>query len=45
MGDGVRWSASRHQASKLVNGQLVGKEGGMAVEDAMKLTKHLGFVV
>lgn len=45
VGEGVRWSASRHQASRLVNGQLVGEEGGMLVEDAMKLTKQLGFVV
>jgi len=44
-GEGVRWSASRHQASRLVDGQLVGEEGGMLVEAAMKLTKHLGFVV
>jgi len=45
VGEGVRWSASRHQASRLVDGQLVGKEGGMMVEDATKLTKDLGFVV
>ncbi len=45
VGEGVRWSASRHQASRLVDGQLVGQEGDMPVEDAMKLTKHLGFVV
>ena len=45
MGEGVRWNANRSKASRLVNGQLVGKEGGMPVEDAMKLTKRLGFVV
>jgi len=45
VGEGVRWSASRHQASRLVDGQLVGKEGGMPVEEAMELTKQLGFVV
>jgi len=44
-GEGVRWSASRHQASRLVDGQLVGEEGDMLVEDATKLTKQLGFVV
>ena len=45
VGEGVRWSASREEASRLVDGQLVGKEGDMPVNDAMKLTKHLGFVV
>ena len=45
VGKGVRWSASREEASRLVDGQLVGKEGDMPVNDAMKLTKHLGFVV
>ncbi|KAL7544372.1 hypothetical protein ACHAWF_007755 [Thalassiosira exigua] len=45
VGEGVRWSASRHQASRLMDGQLVGEEGEMPVDDAMKLTKHLGFVV
>jgi len=44
-GEGVRWSASRDEASRLVDGQLVGKEGDMSVDDAMKLTKSLGFVV
>ena len=45
VGEGVRWSASREQVSRLVDGQLVGEEGAMPVEDAMKLTKELGFVV
>ena len=45
VGEGVRWSASRHTASRLVDGQLVGKEGGMLLEDATRLTKQLGFVV
>jgi len=45
VGEGVRWSASRHQSSRLEDGQLVGEEGGMPVDDAMKLTKQLGFVV
>ena len=45
VGDGVRWSASRRRASRLVDGQLVGEEGDMLVEDATKLTKHLGFIV
>jgi len=45
VGEGVRWSASRDEASRLVDGQLVGKEGEMSVDDAMKLTKSLGFVV
>jgi hypothetical protein len=40
VGEGVRWSASRHQASRLLDGQLVGKEGGMPFE----VTK-LGFIV
>jgi len=45
VGEGVRWSASRHTASRLVDGQLVGEEGGMLLEDATRLTKQLGFVV
>ena len=45
VGEGVRWSASRHSASRLVDGQLVGEEGGMLLEDATRLTKQLGFVV
>jgi len=45
VGEGVRWSASRHEASRLVDGQLVGEEGDMPVDDAVKLTKQLGFVV
>ena len=45
VGEGVRWSASRHQASRLVDGQLVGEEGDMPLADAMNLTKKLGFVV
>lgn len=45
VGEGVRWSASRQEASRLVDGQLVGEEGGMPVEEATRLTKHLGFVV
>ena len=45
VGEGVRWSASRHQASRLIDGQLVGEEGDMLVEDAIKLTKHLGFIL
>ena len=34
VGKGVGWSASRHQASTVVNGQLVGEDGGMILEDA-----------
>lgn len=45
VGEGVRWSASREMASRLVDGQLVGEEGGMPLESAMKLTKQLGFIV
>ncbi|KAL7539983.1 hypothetical protein ACHAXR_009782 [Thalassiosira sp. AJA248-18] len=45
LGDGVRWSASRRQASRLVDGQLVGEEGDMPLDEASKLTKHLGFAV
>lgn len=45
VGEGVRWTASRDKASRLVDGQLVGEEGGMAVKEAMLLTKKLGFVV
>jgi hypothetical protein len=45
VGEGVRWSASRHQASRLLDGQLVGEEGGMPFEEATKLTKQLGFIV
>jgi len=45
VGEGVRWSANRHQASRLVNGQLVGEEGGLDLDAAKKLTKKLGFVV
>lgn len=45
VGEGVRWSASRRQASRLVDGQLAGEEGDMLVEDAIKLTKQLGFVL
>jgi hypothetical protein len=45
VGEGVRWSVSRHKASRLVDGQLVGEEGGMPLVDAIKLTKDLGFVV
>ena len=45
VGEGVRWSASRHKASRLVDGTLVGEEGDMPLEDAMKLTKQLGFIV
>ena len=45
VGEGVRWNASRKQASRLVDGQLVGEEGSMMVYDALKLTKRLGFVV
>jgi hypothetical protein len=45
VGEGVRWSASRQKASRLVDGQLVGEEGDMPLEDAMKLTKQLGFIV
>jgi hypothetical protein len=44
-GEGVRWSSSRNKASRLVDGTLVGEEGGMPLEDAMKLTKQLGFIV
>jgi len=43
VGEGVRWSACRRKASRLVNGQVVGEEGGMAVEEAMKRTKEFGF--
>lgn len=45
VGEGVRWSASRHQASLLVDGQLVGEEGDMPIDEATKRTKELGFVV
>lgn len=45
VGEGVRWSANRHQASRLVNGQLVGEEGGLDLDTAKKLTTKLGFVV
>jgi hypothetical protein len=45
VGEGVRWSASRDKASRLVDGRLVGLESGMPLEDAMKLTKHLGFII
>ena len=45
VGEGVRWSASRRQASCLVDGQLAGEDGGMPVDGAAELTKELGFVV
>lgn len=45
IGEGVRWSASRHKASRLIDGQLIGEEGDMPLEDAMKLTNQLGFIV
>ena len=45
VGEGVRWSVSRHKASRLIDGQLVGEEGDMPLVDAIKLTKDLGFVV
>ena len=45
VGVGVRWSASRHQASRLMDGQLVGEEGDMPFQEATKLTKQLGFIV
>ena len=45
MGEGVRWSASRREASRLVAGELVGEEGDMPVEEATQFTKRLGFVV
>jgi hypothetical protein len=45
VGEGVRWSVSRHKASQLVDGQLVGEEGDMPLVNAIKLTKDFGFVV
>ena len=44
-GEGVRWSANRRLASRLVDGQLVGHVGGLPLSDAKKLTEQLGFVV
>lgn len=45
VGDGVRWNADRNRASRLFDGKLVGIEGDFPVDDAMRLTKKLGFVV
>lgn len=45
VGDGVRWSADRSHASRLLDGKLIGNEGELPVEDALRLTKKLGFVV
>lgn len=45
VGDGVRWNADRDRASRLFDGKLVGIEGDFPVDDAMRLTKKLGFVV
>ena len=45
VGEGVRWNASRHKASRLVDGILVGEEGRMPRRDAELLTKKLGFVL
>ncbi len=45
VGDGVRWNADRNRASRLFDGKLVGVEGDFPVDDAMRLTKKLGFVV
>ncbi|KAL3805306.1 hypothetical protein HJC23_009013 [Cyclotella cryptica] len=45
IGEGVRWNASRSKASRLVDGQLVGEEGGMPLKDATQLTQKLGFIL
>lgn len=45
VGDGVRWNADRSRASRLFDGKLIGTEGDFPVDDAMRLTKKLGFVV
>ena len=45
VGDGVRWNADRSRASRLFDGKLSGTEGDFPVDDAMRLTKKLGFVV
>jgi hypothetical protein len=45
VGDGVRWSKDRNKASRLFDGKLLGKEGDFPLDDAMRLTKKLGFVV
>ena len=45
VGDGVRWTADRCRASRLCDGKLIGLEGDFPVDDAMRLTKKLGFVV
>lgn len=45
VGDGVRWNTDRTKASRLRDGKLVGTEGDFPVDDAMRLTKKLGFVV
>jgi len=45
VGDGVRWTADRSRASRLFDGKLIGVEGDFPVDDAMRLTKKLGFVV
>lgn len=45
IGEGVRWSASRSRASRLLDGQLVGKEGDMPIKEATKLTQKLGFIL
>jgi hypothetical protein len=45
VGEGVRWSASRKRASRLVDGTLVGEEGGMSLKDAESVTKSLGFIL
>lgn len=41
VGDGVRWSADRSHASRLLDGKLTGNEGELPVEDAMRLTKKV----
>lgn len=41
VGDGVRWSADRSHASRLLDGKLLGSEGELPVEDAMRLTKKV----
>jgi hypothetical protein len=45
VGDGVRWNTDRSRASRLSDGKLIGTEGDFPVDDAMRLTKKLGFVV
>mmetsp|Transcript_21415 Transcript_21415/g.36543 ORF Transcript_21415/g.36543 Transcript_21415/m.36543 type:complete len:1761 (+) Transcript_21415:57-5339(+) len=45
VGDGVRWNTDRSRASRLSDGKLIGTEGDFSVDDAMRLTKKLGFVV